>query len=902
MFRNRSFRTKLALAIAPPLVVLAALVATVVRPRVDEAREAAHKKNEAELATADMQLRDELQYERDATIRSIAARSGDPVDLAQVRSATDGARGGLVQAIASFGDVDADEQAPLAIIERALADLDALRAQIDTGTVGPLQVFVGYEDLVEKHLALSLAIADSASDPALVRRGQAAVDYMRYKNAVARSNAFIGLRLESGTLTQTDLLQIAADRAVADQYRAQFLRNASGDAAIQEELYRVDPKVTRAAELRDDILLAGSRNRTPAVSPNTWWIAAQGELDAMDAVEDHSFQDLVQVAQTLQDDARRDSTLYLSVLGIGVILAALTALAFARSMSSRISRVSEQAHEIASDRLPEVLDALRNPSPEVLAQALPQVRADSKDEIGSLAASFNAVLRTSVETSIAHAQRRSRTLTNILVNLGRRNQALIDRQLELIDELESTQRDPEVLRGLFQLDHMVTSLRRNAENLLVLASDTQARAWSAPVPMIDVVRGAVAEVEDMARIALELDLADSSLIGGRYAVDLSHLLAELVDNALAFSPPTTPVQLRAERTPTHFRVWILDSGLGMGETDLAAANQRVSNPPDVDELSADRIGFQVVGRLALRLGVGVRLQPNPGGGIAASVTVPVSLLEPEPQFDDLLPVPPAPRTMRVDDADAHAARDAVAAAWASLADGTDELFAAETSPSADVLDEPTRIHAVASDGVVVLHDDVTAAAAPVVADAVVVDPVVDPVVDEVDATAAVEAPDAPALPDDAPAVRLPLQRRIPAVTPPTGGLAGLNRPTWLDDAPPAHDGAVEAPAPAALVVDAPIPAPAPDPVTASGLQRRVPGQAFVGEAKAQQFDSGQFRRLPMPGDRGGEGNTPRVDEVALAEQRLRAMSGLQSGAGRARGGEDGAGSDAASGAGAEAQR
>lgn len=801
MFRNRSFRTKLALAIAPPLLVLAALVATVVRPRIDEAREAAHKKNEAELATADMQLRDELQNERDITIRHIAARSGEPVDVGQARATTDAARGTLAQAIATFGDVDEDERVPLANIERSLAALDALRAQIDTGTVGPLQVYTGYEDLVTAHLALSEAIADSASDPRLARQAQAATDYMRYKNAVARSNSFIGVRLESGALTQTDLLQIASDRSVAEQFLAQFLSRSDGEAAVQQQLLTLDPKVTRAASMRDEILLAGSRNRTPAIAPNTWWKAAADELAAMDAVEDGAFQSLIDVAQVQQDEARRDSTLYLSVLGIGVILAALTALAFARSMSTRIRRVSDQAHEIASDRLPEVLDALRNPSPEVLAQALPQVRADSTDEIGSLAASFNAVLRTSVETSIAHAQRRAGTLTNILVNLGRRNQALIDRQLALIDELESTQRDPEVLRGLFQLDHMVTSLRRNAENLLVLASDTQARAWSAPVPMIDVVRSAVAEVEDMARIALELDLADGSLIGGRYAVDLSHLIAELVDNALAFSPPTAPVQLRAERTPSHFRVWVLDSGLGMGEADLASANQRVANPPDVDELSADRIGFQVVGRLAIRLGVSVRLQPNPGGGVAASVTVPVAMLEPEPRFDDLLPVPPpAPRSVLSEDAAAGAARDAVAAAWASLADGTDELFA----------------------------DAARDAVEPVVAERPIV-----------------------------------VEKSVPAVTPPVTRVAPAARLT-LDPAPQ------------------PIPDAAPDPITASGLQRRVPGQAFVGETKAQQFDSGQFRRLPVPGDRGGQGAAPRLDEVELAEQRLRAMSGLQSGVGRAR--------------------
>jgi hypothetical protein len=850
MFRNRSFRTKLALAIAPPLVVMAALVATVVRPRIDEAREAAGKRDQAALAYADMQLRDELQIERDATIQRITSRPGTPIDLTTVRTATDAQRDALRRSIGSIGSTTAGIAGPVARIEQALRDLEVLRSQIDTGTVGPLQVFASYEALVTEHLAMSESIARSSSNTELLRRAQANLDYLRYKNAVSRANTYLAVRVESGTVTTTDLLQIGSDLALADQFRAQFLVTASPAAVAAERAATADLKVTDAVAMRDTILLAGSRNTTPKVSPAAWWSAAAVQLEAMDAVEDLAFADLVSVAAAQEDAARADSTLYLSVLGIGVLLAALTALAFARSMATRIAKVSDEAHDIASTRLPEVLDALRNPTPEVLAQALPQVQADSTDEIGSLAASFNAVLRTSVETSIAHAQRRSRTLTNILVNLGRRNQALIDRQLALVDELESTQRDPEVLRGLFQLDHMITSLRRNAENLLVLASDTQARSWSAPVPMIDVVRGAVSEVEDMSRIVLELDLADSSLIGGRYAVDLSHLVAELVDNALAFSPPSTSVQLRAERTPLHFRVWILDSGLGMSEVELASANQRVTNPPDVDELSADRIGFQVIGRLARRLGVAVRLQPNPGGGLAASVTVPAALLEPEPQLDQLLPVPPAARRA-AESVDHVEARDAVAAAWASLADAPDSVF------SMDTLD--------AIDGA-----EAAATAAP--AD---------------DDRAAVAAP------------RSRLESRTPGATRPPvpndavpmDAVPG-SRPTWLDDAPepaaPAPRTPVAVAASAAtpdLRADATIPAPAADPVTSSGLQRRVPGQAFVGEAKAQQFDSGQFRRLPMPGDRTGEGRGVTGDDVGVAERRLRALSGLQTGAGRARRGD-----------------
>ena len=819
MFRNRSFRTKLALAIAPPLVVLIALVATVVQPRLNAAADAAHKRDQAVLATANMQLVNELQTERDATIQKIASRPGVALDFEELRGTTNQRRIAFRIALNNFGARDTDERAAIASAEQALSALETLRTQIATGTVGPLQVYEGYETLIALHLGISQAVVRASSDTDLLRQASANLSYVQYKDALARANSYIGLRVESGTLTQTDLLQVSADLAVAGEFRAQFLRSGSDAAVAREQSVSTSAEFKGTIATRDEILLAGSRNRTPAVAPASWWDAAHAQLSAMEAVETQTFGDFAALAQNKETGARQDSTLYLSVLGIGVILAALAAIAFGRSIATRIAKVSSDAHEIASTRLPEVLDALRNPSPEVLAQALPQVVSDSNDEIGSLAESFNTVLRAAVETSIAHAQRRSRTLTNILVNLGRRNQALIDRQLELVDELESTQRDPEVLRGLFQLDHMITSLRRNAENLLVLASDTQARAWSSAVPMIDVVRGAVAEVEDMTRISLELDLTDGSMLTGRYAVDLSHLIAELVDNALSFSPPTTTVHLRSERTSQHYRVWVLDDGLGINDTDLVTANQHVSNPPDVDELSADRIGFQVVGRLALRLGVTVRLQANPGGGLAASVTVPVSLLDAESAFADdggfSVPPPPAPRA----------------------------VIAAAPTPAV-VTTTSARILPVA--------------------------PTLEP---------------APTPTPQAEPVTSPLGVFVPAasVQPPIVPVRAVTLPrrTWLEDSADAsvdassvvaNVGATVEDEPAADITTSVAPM-----MTANGLQRRVPGQAFVGEAKAQQFDSGQFRRLPMPGDRANP-----LDDSSLAQQRLDAFSRLQSGAGRAR--------------------
>jgi anti-sigma regulatory factor (Ser/Thr protein kinase) len=279
------------------------------------------------------------------------------------------------------------------------------------------------------------------------------------------------------------------------------------------------------------------------------------------------------------------------------------------------------------NRLPEVLESLRHPTPEALAGALPQVAADKNDEIGQLANDFNVILRTSIETSLEHSQRQANTMTNLLVNLGRRNQSLIDRQLELIDVLESSEENPDLLESLFKLDHMVTRQRRNAESLLILAGSSRTRSWSASVPLSDVIRGAISEVADLSRVRFEVQPGNDLRLSGQYAVDLSHLLAELIENATLFSNPSTVVTIRVQRGPQQFRVWVIDSGVGMSEEELVSANQIVTLPPMIEELATDRVGFQVVGRLAQRFGVRVRIQNNPSGGVAASVDLPASMFD-----------------------------------------------------------------------------------------------------------------------------------------------------------------------------------------------------------------------------------------------------------------------------------
>jgi signal transduction histidine kinase len=223
---------------------------------------------------------------------------------------------------------------------------------------------------------------------------------------------------------------------------------------------------------------------------------------------------------------------------------------------------------------------------------------------------------------------RRRFTSDMLVNLARRNQSMLYRQLEIINQLEEAERNPDVLAELFRLDHLTTRVRRNAENLLVLSGEKPPRVWSQPVPLRDVVRAAIAETEDLDRVVYEIP--EGSLVDGASVTDVTHLLAELTENAVRFSPPDQAVTVRARHDPRGGQaqlVTVEDWGVGMEPAEMAAANALLSDPPEVDLSVAKRLGFHVVARLAARHGIRVILTPTPGTGVTASVTLPGSLFQ-----------------------------------------------------------------------------------------------------------------------------------------------------------------------------------------------------------------------------------------------------------------------------------
>ncbi len=292
---------------------------------------------------------------------------------------------------------------------------------------------------------------------------------------------------------------------------------------------------------------------------------------------------------------------------------------FGRRISRELTGLQRSALELSTQRLPQVVEQLSHGDDvDASAQAAPPAPGRIA-EVARVAEAFSSVQRTAVEAAAGQARLR-RGVSQVFRNLAWRSQSLLHRQLALLDRMERKSADPATLEELFQLDHLTTRMRRHAEGLIILSGEAPGRGWREPVPVIDVLRAAIAEVEDYTRVSVMARSADA-VIGGAVA-DVIHLLAELIENATTNSPANTEVTVRAERVAHGIVVEVEDRGLGMSEQELAAANERLANPPEFDLADSDKLGFFVVARLAARHNIKITLRTSPYGGVAAIVLLP----------------------------------------------------------------------------------------------------------------------------------------------------------------------------------------------------------------------------------------------------------------------------------------
>jgi signal transduction histidine kinase len=307
-----------------------------------------------------------------------------------------------------------------------------------------------------------------------------------------------------------------------------------------------------------------------------------------------------------------------------VVLSLLISVMIGRGLLVELVGLRNSAMDLAGAKLPAALLRVHAGESIDVDAETPSMPAGEQDEVTQVAEALNAVHRAALRAAVERAEVLS-GISGVYVYLARRSQVLLHRQLALLDAMERRTEDPVELEDLFRLDHLTTRMRRLAESLIILSGTAPARRWRRPVPAIDVIRAAVAEIEDFTRVEV-LDVSDVAITGQAIA-DLTHLLAELVENAVVFSPPHTKARVRGELVGAGLVIEIEDRGLGMSREALADANRRIRDADQVDLLETDQLGLFVVNRLAHRQHIKVTLQRSPYGGVTAVVLIPEHLID-----------------------------------------------------------------------------------------------------------------------------------------------------------------------------------------------------------------------------------------------------------------------------------
>ncbi|TGZ19270.1 hypothetical protein DV517_42430 [Streptomyces sp. S816] len=503
--------------------------------------------------------------------------------------------------------------------------LDGLRQRVLTRKIGWDQAVEQYSALIEPTFDVQSTLTALQAGQ-LARETETVFELVRVREFVSREDALVaGARAAGTALTPGQynaLTQTIEDRRVFQQT---YVPDLPADSRALFEKFQ-DGALYRSLNQGEDALLrAGAGGAAQAVAADSW-------RSTVDRIV-KQYRDLCTEAGD-NSAARGRAFAYQELTkaaiagAAGLIVAGLSlwfAVRGARRISRRLEALRDAADVLAGRQLPDVMRRLgAGEEVDAVAEAPPLAAAgDRDDEIGQVGRSFNTARLAAVEAAVKQATLR-RGLFAVLLNIARRNQALVHRQLKLVDTLERRTEDPDVLRELFRIDHLTTRMRRHAESLIILSGSAPGRRWRRPVPIAQVVSSAVGEIEDYARVVVP-PMPDTGIAADAVA-DVVHLFAELLENATVFSPPHTQVTLRTGRVGGGFVLEIDDRGLGLDAEAHAHAERTLTDPDAFDPTRHDRLGLYVVGRLAARHGIDVTLRDSPYGGTTAVVLLPESIL------------------------------------------------------------------------------------------------------------------------------------------------------------------------------------------------------------------------------------------------------------------------------------
>ncbi|WP_229913595.1 sensor histidine kinase [Streptomyces capitiformicae] len=624
----RSIRGRVTVVITVPICLLLAVAGLAVHGRAEALGDARTTRAEAGLSLRIQALVHQLQRERGLTNGLLGGEKEFRPPLSATRKRVDTVLRGM-----------RTESAVEDVVQRHLRRLADIRAAADRGTAGQAATLTFYTSAVNALNAVDpVAETATGADRQLRDRLAALRELAAAKESVALERGLLNGVFAQGAFHGREYIDFTEVRAtrVAALTRFRQVATAPQRAALEKAFATEDAERATAYEKQAEGAADGSPLRADA---RTWWDAMTVLVDDLYAVQQSVGDDVRDRADRLSHDAELALAAYL-VTGtlIAALVAGLAAVA-SRSLTRPLRGLAETAHDVARRRLPAAVARIQQ-SPQDSAQLLtPEDAQDTPDarllggaaEIAEVAASLQQVEHTALQLAAQQAGLRRNT-TESLANLGRRNQSLVRRQLSLITRLERQELDPDALAELFELDHLATRMRRNAESLLVLAGQNPPRPTAAPADGLEVVQSAVAEVEQYRRVLIAT--VEPVRVRGHAVADVAHLLAELIENGLNFSPPTEPVEVHGwyDTEDDTYSFGVVDHGIGMSEADKARAGALLSDSGEEALVAAPTrfLGHLVVGRLAHRLGEGaqVHLFDTPGGGLSALLVLPGRLLAP----------------------------------------------------------------------------------------------------------------------------------------------------------------------------------------------------------------------------------------------------------------------------------
>ncbi|MFG1708733.1 nitrate- and nitrite sensing domain-containing protein [Nonomuraea sp. M3C6] len=560
----------------------------------------------------------QLQAERVRSAEALTTRELTEA-LGGQRARTDRSVGDFRQAVTEAGDAVGDDlRVPLDALNAALDRLGPIRADIDGGISSRLAGLNEYNHILDSIFLLYDHLV-SVSDLAIFQQASSLQAMGMAREYIAREHALV-----IGALTDQRLTE--PETAAFTEYAAsrKFL-HARGLAGLDVQLRRPYEQVFATEPFLTFVTMESRIVKTGAPPPE-----ADGWHDAVDKLTSRLDQLGVSESEALAtrtSEAATSTVVEISVAGglglIAVLASIIISVRFGRRLAAELAGLRSAAVELSQQRLPDIVRRLRRGEDVDVRKEAKAIKVSGSAEIIDVARAFGSVQRTAVTAAVGQAALR-RGVGQVFLNLARRKQGLLHRQLALLDGMQRRTHDPDRLEELFRLDHLTTRMRRHAESLMILSGSAPGRAWRKPVPVIDIVRAAVAEVEDYTRVAVEA--MPVSAFDGTAAADLTHLVAELVENATIYSPPDTMVQVRGDLVSNGYAIEVEDRGLGLPDGEYAGYNALLTAPPEFDLADSDRLGLFVVARLAERHGIKVLLRRSPFGGTTAIVLVPRTLV------------------------------------------------------------------------------------------------------------------------------------------------------------------------------------------------------------------------------------------------------------------------------------